>query len=71
MYTEGQTISDLDAKTIEGKILNFIKNDPNSFFGFSIDLFEESTTVGVETFMDEMIKKYENEVAFHWFFNPE
>ena len=71
MYTEGQTISDLDAKYIEGKILNFIEYDKNSIVAFSQVLFNNSTTLGVSKFMDSIIKKYEDQIAIDWFFNPD
>lgn len=71
MYTEGQTMSDLDARYIEGKILNFIKYDKNSTIAFSQVLFSNSTTLGVSKFMDSIIKKYEDQIAINWFFNPD
>ena len=71
MYTEGQTISDLDARYIEGKILNFIEYDKNSTIAFSQVLFSTSTTLGVSKFMDSIIKKYADQITINWFFNPD
>lgn len=70
MYTEGQTMSDLDARYIEGKILNFIEYDKNSTIAFSQILFNSSTTLGVSKFMDSIIKKYADKITIDWFFNP-
>ena len=70
MYTEGQTMSDLDARYIEGKILNFIKYDKNSIIAFSQVLSSNSTSIGVLKFMDSIIKKYEDQITVDWFFNP-
>ena len=70
MYTEGQTMSDLDARYIEGKILNFIEYDENSTIAFSQVLASNSTSLGVLKFMDSIIKKYEDQITIDWFFNP-
>lgn len=71
MYTEGQTMSDLDARYIEGKILNFIEYDKNSTIAFSQELSINSTAIGVLKFMDSIIKKYADKITIDSFFNPD
>lgn len=71
MYTEGQTMSDLDARHIEGKILNFIEYDKNSTIAFSQELSINSTSFGVLKFMDSIIKKYADRITIDSFFNPD
>lgn len=71
MYTEGQIMSDLDARYIEGKILNFIEYDKKSTITFSPVLSINSTALGVLKFMDSIIKKYADQITIDSFFNPD
>ena len=64
-------VSDDDAKMIEGKIVDFIKDDSVSIMAFEIGHIESiSSNLRIPDFMDLMRDRYSPYIEILWIFDP-